>query len=462
MSKLVTKKNVSKIVYGLSPFFFSTEIDAQLTAQTIKSIEGASPSLSSQLEENIEDLELFGLAVDGKNYYGNKVTHLPISSAYPLKNQIKIAPIKQPDSQQYLDVDGDELGYLATPSPQQMVWYYTDTEKQIVEFTPTESDTLCSLAKEGKFGPYKIKLSGDLILTSKYGTPFTKQYPNSKTTKQPSKIYTISSDAGFCYAKPELKPDSAKGSIANQWDEKNGFLIQSNFDSTKNFPTTAFYGARFDLALAQKGLIKNYSWKIVKGKELVTITPNNKEDKLTISFNTNDAKNPQKAWQHVIGSGVGYPVIIEGKNITTKNTIEYKFTLTKWFAGWSKKQVGTNTALSGTAAEITAGCESLGGHYRISHANELSNAPEVGETKNKAKFTREIGTLIGEWGTPSQEAYPNSWAAKNAQGAAYKRIWLYDTKVNKYCDLHTYGDAIYHCIDEAGKKNGVCTAIEKP
>ncbi|OCG26111.1 hypothetical protein A9G28_07945 [Gilliamella sp. Fer1-1] len=462
MSKIINKKNFNKIVFGLSPFFFSAEIYAQLTAKTSKVIEGDLPSLSPQIEKNIEDLELFGLAVDGENYYGNKVTRLPISSAYPLKNQIKVAPIRQPDTQEYLDVDGDELGYLATQSAPQMIWYYTDTEKQLVEFTPTKSDTLCSLAKEGKFGPYKIKVSGDLILTSKYGTPFTNQYPNSKVAKHPSKTYTISSDAGFCYAKPELKPEGAKASVANQWDESNGFLIQSNIDSAKNFPTTAFYGAQFDLVLAQKGLIKNYRWKIVKGKELVTITPNNKEDKLTISFNTNDAKNPQKAWQHVIGSGVGYAVIIEGKNIATNNIIEYKFTLTKWFAGWSKKQVGTNAALSGTAAEIVEGCESLGGHYRISHANELSNAPAISENKNKTKFTREIGTLIGEWGTPSQEAYPNSWAAKNAQGAAYKRIWLYDTKVNKYCDLHTYGDAIYHCIDEAGKKNGVCTAVNKP
>ncbi|OCG60992.1 hypothetical protein A9G41_07675 [Gilliamella sp. Nev5-1] len=453
MKKRITKRDFNKIISGLSPFFFSAEICAQLVAQTVKSIEGTPPSLSPQLEKNIEDLELFGLAVDNKNYYGNEVTQLPISSAYPLKSQIKIAPIKQPDTQQYVDVDGDELGYLTTQSPPQMIWYYTDTKNQMVEFTPAKSDTLCSLAEEGKLGPYKIKILGDLILTSKYGNPSTKQYPNNKVTQHPSKTYTISPDAGFCYAKPELQPDDAKGSAANQWDEKNGFLTQSNIDASRNFPTTAFYGAKFDLLLAKNGLAQNYIWKIIKGDRLVTISSN--ADTVAVMFNTEEAKNTKMAWDHIMKSDNGYTVIIQGKNKITGKTIEYSFTITKWFSGWDKNLIGQPRANRGSAEDIVSGCKNLDGNYRISHANEVSNAPKG---KN-AKFTREIGTLLGEWGDPNQNAYPNSWAAAPNQSNSYKRLWLYDEDEKEYCDLHTY-NAVYHCRGEGESKNGICTAIK--
>ncbi|WP_176700904.1 hypothetical protein, partial [Gilliamella sp. Fer4-1] len=67
--------------------------------------------------------------------------------------------------------------------------------------------------------------------------------------------------------------------------------------------------------------------------------------------------------------------------------------------------------------------------------------------------------LLGEWGDPNQNAYPNSWAAAPNQGNIYRRIWLYDTNEKEYCDLHTY-NAIYHCRGESESKNGICTAIK--
>ncbi|OCG18574.1 MULTISPECIES: hypothetical protein [unclassified Gilliamella] len=460
MNKIITKKNFNKIVSGLYPFLFCTMSHAYLTAKTAQEIQGNLPSLSTEIEKNIEDLELFGLTVDGKNYYGNEIDQISLSAAYPFKNKIAIAPIKQPNLDQYIDIDGDELGYLAIQPPAKITWYYTNSKNKIVEFIPTDSDTFCSLAKGGKFGPYKIKISGDLILTSKYGIPLTNQYPNNRITKHPSKTYTISSDSGICYARPELAPQEAAASIANQWDPNNGFLAQSTVDPTKNFPTTAFYGAQFDLLLAQKGLAKNYDWMLVKGRELVTIS--NTADVVTVRFNTSQAMNTSMAWQYIMGSSDGYTVIIQGRNKTTGNIIQYPFTITKWFSDWDKTVIGLPKASKGEVDDIVAGCNSLQGKYRISHANELSNAP-FGQSAGTAKFTREIGTLLGEWGDPSQEAYPNSWAAKikgdHDQGKAYQRIWVWDTDVEDYCDYHPY-NAKYHCRGETEDKNAVCTAIK--
>ncbi|OCG13861.1 hypothetical protein A9G24_07065 [Gilliamella sp. App6-5] len=460
MSKIITKTNFNRIVSGLSPFLFSTMSYADLTAKTIKDIQGSVPSLSPQVEQNIEDLDLFGLIVDGKNYYGNEIAQLPISVAYPFKNQIKIAPMKQPNAEQYIDIDGDELGYLAINSPAKITWYYTNSKNKMVEFIPTDSDTFCSLAKEGKFGPYNIKISADLILTSKYGVPLTNQYPNNRITKHPSKTYTISSDSGICYAKPELAPKEAATSIANKWDSNNGFLAQSTVYPTKNFPTTAFYGAQFDLLLAQKGLANNYDWRLVKGSELVTIS--NNADVVTVKFNTTQAMNTGTAWQYVMGSDKGYTVIIQGINKTTGNIVQYPFTITKWFSGWDKSVIGLPKANKGEVDEIVSGCQSLDGKYRISYASEVSNAP-MSNKKGDATYTREIGTLLGEWGAPSQEAYPNSWAAKikgdHNQSKAYQRIWVWDTYVEDYCDYHPY-NAKYHCREESEEKNAVCTAIK--
>ncbi|NUF49682.1 hypothetical protein [Gilliamella sp. ESL0250] len=456
MSKIITKTNFNRVVSGLSPLLFSTMSYAELTAKTINDIQGTAPSLSPQVEQNIEDLDLFGLMVDGKNYYGNEIAQLPISAAYPFKNQIKIAPMKQPNAEQYIDIDGDELGDLVTQTSPQIVWYYTNGKNQLVEFIPKNSDTLCSLAKEGKFGPYKIKISADLTLTSKYGDPFINQYPNNKVTKHPAKIYTISSDAGFCHAKSELAPADVNTSAANHWDKYSGFLVQSTVDKKKNFPTTAFYGAQFDLLLAQPGLAKNYDWEIIKGHELVNISSN--ADSVKVMFNTSEAMSTGKAWQYVMGSDNGYTVIIQGTNKTTGNIIKYPFTITKWFSAWNKSSIGEPKAYRGSAENVAAGCAALDGHYRISYANELSNAV-IDSKRGEAKFTREIGTLLSEWGDPSQTAYPNSWAPSSRQNNSFRRIWVYDTVEKKYCDLHTY-NAKYHCRAEAEDKNGVCIAIK--
>ncbi|WP_143421902.1 hypothetical protein [Gilliamella mensalis] len=431
-----------------------------MSTKSTLTIEGNRPKLSDAIENSIEDFELFGLTVDGKNYYGDEVNKMPIPVSYPFANRIRVAPLKQPDDSQFLDIDGDELDILNTKKSPNITWYYTNSSNQLVEFTPNKSDTFCSLAKTEKYPPYKVKISADLILSSKYGIPNSNEYPNENIIQHPSKTYTIISESPICYAKPELTPKEATASSAQQWDSNNGFLVQSIVDPSKNFPTTAFYGAKFDLLLAKKGIANNYDWTIVKGSELVTISHN--ENFVTVKFNTSQALKNGTAWQHVMKSGDGYTVIIQGRNKTSGNIIQYPFKITKWFTGWDIQTHGTDMASKGDVKEVVAGCQSLSGRYRISYANELSNA-QLGK-KGHAVYTREIGKLLGEWGDPSQDAYPNSWAAKTSgkkhQSDSFQRIWVWDTNEQDYCDYHPY-NAKYHCRDkEKEHKNAVCVAIK--
>ncbi|MWP60968.1 hypothetical protein [Gilliamella sp. Pas-s25] len=448
----IAKKYVKTIACTISLLHFTTSY-AVLSTKTSNMIEGTKPKLSITVEKHIDDLNLFGLAIDEKNYYGDEVSRAPFSTAYPFKNHIKIATLKQPNDEQYFDLEGDELDSLGTKQKAEMIWYYTNSSNQLVEFMPADNETFCSLAQKGQLGPYKIKISADLILLSKYGIPNSNEYPNENIVTHPSKIYTVLQDSGICYAKPELAPTQAKTSAKDQWNKNYGFLTQSNVNANENFPTTAFYGARFDLLLAKKGFAQHYIWKVVQGNELVTISSN--ADIVTVMFNTAEAMNAGTAWQLVMGSNNGYTVIIQGKNKITGSIIQYPFTITKWFSGWDKSLLGQPRANRGNAEEIVLGCKKLDGHYRISYADEVSNAP----MGNSARYTREIGTLLGEWGDPNQTAYPNSWAAATNQNNTYKRIWLYDTTKKEYCDLHTY-NAIYHCRNDNEQKNGVCTAIK--
>ncbi|WP_085248409.1 hypothetical protein [Gilliamella mensalis] len=452
----ITRKHLKTITYLIGLLQITTTSYAVLSTNTIQIIQGTKPKFSSTIEASIDDFDLFGLTVDDKNYYGNEISNMSVPISNSFKNRIKVAPLKQPSSTQYLDTDGDELDTLDTKENLKMIWYYTNGSNQLVEFIPSDSDTFCSLATKGQVGPYKVKISADLTLFSKYGIPNANEYPNEDIITHPSKIYTVLQDSGICYAKPELAPSQAETSTKYQWNKNYGFLTQSNVNANENFPTTAFYGAKFDLLLAKNGLAKNYDWQIVKGNELVTISSN--ANIVTVMFNTAEAMDTERAWQHVMQSDNGYTIIIQGKNKVTGNIIQYPFTITKWFADWDKNFIGKPKANRGKAEEIVLGCKTLNGNYRISKADELSNAP-FGNNAGSAKFTREIGSLLGEWGDPNQKAYPNSWAAASSQLSSFKRIWVYDPDKKEYCDLHPY-NAKYHCRPEKEHKNGVCIAIK--
>ncbi|MWN06281.1 hypothetical protein [Gilliamella sp. Pas-s95] len=462
MNQVITKKHLKSVIYTTILSQFSEISHASLSVHTTQAIHGIHPSLSPIIEQNIDDLNLFGLSVDNKNYYGDEVKYLPIQHHYPFKNTINAAPIKQPNSNEYFDLDGDELKALELMGQQKinMTWYYTNRNNELVEFTPKDNDTFCSLSSKGMHAPFKVKLSADLILSSQYGIPNTNTYPNEDVITHPSKTYTILDDAFVCYAKPSLNPSTVKGSHKNQWNPNYGFLHQSSVNPTKNFPTTGFYGAKFDLLLSNQGIASNYIWTVKQGNALVNVT--NNTNYVTVTFNTPDARNPGKAWQHVMGSGSGYTVVIEGKNKTKNTTIQYSFTLTKWFDAWKQKynKKGILQAMKGDLDEVIEACSNKSGRYRLSHDNEVSNA-KLSDKKKEILYTREIGTLFSEWGDPGQQPYPGSFGPDEDQPNSYNRYYLWNTWVGEYCDIHTY-DGKYHCRDkEKEDKNGICVSIPR-
>lgn len=449
-------KKISYYLLGISLLQFATTSHATLSSQTIEAIHGNRPRLSLTIEKKMDDFELFGLSYDGKDFYENNLSDMPVPVSYPFVKHFTVAPIKKPDNTQFLDSDGDEFDSMTAKDKVTIVWYYTNPEGKLTEFKPNDNDTFCGLTDKGFSAPFKVKISADIILLTKYGIPDSNEYPNDEVITQPSKLYTILEDVGVCYAKPSLSPAEATNSGLFHWDTKRGFLIQSNVDASKNFPTTGFYGANFDLVMANGVKISDYNWSIAQGRELINLKENSTGNVVNIAFTTTSALDTKIAWQQVIGHE-GYNVVIQGENKNTGYKIQYAFIVKNWFSGWDKNANGKPKATKGNAKEIAAGCTSLDGHYRISYAQEVSNAP-FGEKAGSARYTREIGTLLGEWGDPDKDSYPNSWMAQSSQANSFKRIWVWDPELHKYCDLHNY-NAKYHCLSENDDKNGVCTAI---
>ncbi|MCX8650309.1 hypothetical protein J3U21_07955 [Gilliamella sp. B2776] len=458
--KLITfSRHIKSITCTLLLLQFSTSSYGYFTSQTAQTIQGSRPSLTQEMELNIENLELFGLSIDEHNYYGNELANMPVPISYPFKDKIKPAKIKQPDDKQFFDRDGDKLDYLGVDGDISMVWYYTDASNREIEFKPKNNDTFCSLVAEKKYAPFKVKLSANLVLFSKYGDPDNNTYPNSVIKTQPSVTYTLIEDVGICYAKPELKPTAVLTSDKKHWDSTNGFLTQSIVDPTKNFPTTGFYGAKFDLILSKNGLVNNYNWRVKQGSELVTIDYSN-ANVVTVLFKGPDAQDVKKAWEHVMGgSGKGYSVVIEGVNKKTNVAIHYAFTITKWYDAWQQNITNNNyISLTAPVAKVIEQCSKKPGHYQLTYAEEISNA--VVGAKNDVKFTREIGRLISEWGDASQKTYPGSFAPH--AGGAYKYFYVWERTEQggkKVCDIHI-DTGVYHCRPvDTEAKNGVCVSV---
>ena len=447
----------------LLPFFQLSY--ANLTVETAQTIQGTLPRLSDELENNLKNTGelkgLFGLRINNKSYYGDKeIAQMPIPTAYPFNARITPAEIKQPNKNQFFDRDGDELDYLSVDGDISMVWYYTDANNNEVEFTPKDNDSFCSLANEYKYAPFKVKLSANLVLFSKYGDPNNNTYPNSTISTQPSVTYTILEDVGFCFARPELNPSKVGSSAKYQWNPKYGFLIQSNTDPSKNFPNTGFYGAKFDLLLSKDGITSDYSWRIKQGSELVSISHD--ANVVTVKFNTDAAKDPGKAWTLVMGSGKGYTVIIEGKNLKNDKIIQYAFTIDKWFDVW--KQGPDYAPLIDKVQNVQATCQAKPGNYRLTYSEEISNAL-VGQ-KGDVQFTREIGKLLSEWGEATQESYPGSFGPFSYGKDRFARFYVWEPTGGKdrtgaYCDIHL-DTGVYHCRKNLKEdKNGVCVSIPK-
>lgn len=460
-------RSLKKTRYALLLLPFFQLSYANLTIETAKTIQGTKPRLSDKLENDLKNTgelkPLFGLRINNKNYYGEEeIANAPVRPNSPFYNQIT-AIVKQPDSTEYFDREGDELDFIAAEPAIDIVWYFTNAKNEEVEFKPKSTDTFCSLAEDKKYAPFKVKLSADLVLFSKFGDPDFTTYPNDVIENQPSATFTIVEDVGVCYAKPELRPGDVVDGGSIHFDKKNGFFTQSIEEPTKNFPTTGFYGARFELILSQKGIYDGYDWYVKQGSELVNIERDAKKANKPpiVVFNGESARDSKKAWDLIMGSSKGYPVIIEGKRKDTGKIIQYAFTITQWYESW--QPIGS-PAKVGTLSEVIGGCEGKEGHYRIAQADEISNA--VLNSKGEGQFSREIGKLISEWGDVDQKSYPGSFGP--SAGAVKKRFYVFDPNFvsddnnedGRYCDIHL-NDGVYHCRNKENEhKNGVCASFK--
>lgn len=482
---------MNKSIYRLLPIALISSLllagpaNAILSIESTNTIKGRKPTLDdTYLQEHINDFDLFGISYTEVNldkeethdYYGDEaVKQLSIKSAYPFKKLFKASTkIKEPDSNLYVDEDGDGFKEITLTGNQPLTeeWFYTDNNGKDVAFTPKESDTFCSLAANNQNGPYKFKISGNVTLRSQYGDPNENNFPNETYVLQPSKTYVIMNDSGVCYASPAtLTPETVDDSTRSQWDPKRGFITQSTTNSVYNFPSTGFYNAAFQLHLAKDNLENNYTWRIKKGSELVRFktngfrylsTPSNNtttteitSGPVIITFTTTQALNPREAWNLVMNSAGGFEVIIEGTPKNSKgNTIVYPFKITKWFASHVKDFPGDGTRLREKvpAEEIKKECEELPGNYRISNVEEILNAPRPAKGK-KTKFTRQIGQLMGEWGQIDRRTYIGSWAGTS------NRVWMWDSREGDFCDVHSK-QGEYHCDrSDTEPKSGVCTAV---
>lgn len=456
------QKGIKLLVFLLT--FHSFIGLATLSATSNKTIVGEKPSFTEEVVEKMTDSDLFGLTINGTNYYGNDaVKAAPINLYQPIKDVIKVAPMRIPETNEYYDPDDDPFGEIL-PSKLTTQWYYTNAKGESKTFNPT-SESFCNLVAVKKFyPPYKYVISANLTLSSQYGNPRTNDY----TTPKPSKTYTFfkdSSEAKLCFAKPELSPTNNTGdAIKDVWDPKYGFLIHSDTDNSVNFPQTAFYGARFQLLLSAD-VVNDYQWKVVKGDELVNISTNN-PNIVNVNFTSNEAKDPMKAWGLVVPNG--YEVVIEGTHKTEGTKLRYPFKIKRWFSTWDSDNLEHKKPTKKAGyPEIEAGCQSLNGKnasqsfYRITNVYEMSNVAFL--VGAGSKYTRQIGTLFSEWGSANQTNYPGSWAAATTDNNQAKRIWVYDERDNKNnqhnCDIHTYENK-YHCDrPKAEIKSGVCIAV---
>lgn len=458
------QKGIKLLVFLLT--FHSFIGSATLSATSNKTIVGEKPSFTEEVVEKMTDSDLFGLTINGANYYGNSAVKVaPINLYQPIKDVIKVAPMRTPKANEYYDPDDDPFGEIIISNLKNQ-WYYTDAGGVSRTFTPSATDSFCNLVASKKYPPYKYVISADLKLSSQYGNPRTNDY----TTPKPTKTYTFfndSSEAKLCYAQTILKPDEGKDKI-NEWHKGYGFLVQSNTDSSVNFPQTGFYGARFQLSLTDN-VVNDYEWKVIKGDKLVNISTDNK-NKVNVNFTSNAAKNPITAWQLVVPNN-GYEVIIEGTHKTEGTKLRYPFKIKKWFSTWDSSNLEHQRDIRLVSLDtIVKGCENLYNQetneldknnkkkmqyfYQISSVSEVSNITNTSDRK----FSRQIGSLLSEWGDADQKSYPGSWASTST-ASDHKRIWVTDPNSDKkFCDIHS-NDSAYHCRSKGEVKSGVCTAV---
>ncbi|WP_208293450.1 hypothetical protein [Zophobihabitans entericus] len=278
----------------------------------------------------------------------------------------------------YLDDDEDLFDSISGLVTSQ--WYYISNGETIA-FTPTLNDTFCSLAENGKPAPYIVTLSNDgaLSLNSQFGLP------RSTTYEHVTKTYIISPSVSICYVQPNLGNTHYSSHSNTQWTADKGFFPQT---SGKNFPTTAFDQARFDLVTTHT----DYIWQVTQGQSIIQTDSSGylpvSQGKVSVIFKGANKTQPTIPPYNQLGSG--YPVTIIG-TLENAPSITYQFTIEKWFIN------NGNSVDDYTQAQSF--CRSLNTDYRIPSLIELTNSVQAGGSSTGNSYTRKIDeSLLAEWG----------------------------------------------------------------
>lgn len=392
---IFSKKIGSLLILSSLPL---NSASAAFSVSTVNSIEGVAPVFDTSI--SMSDFKYFGITVNGKSYYDNdafndglKLLELSARTNSPSDlGTIDFASFPIPDINDVIDPDGDLVNPASIkPKTDDSIivkWYDKTTENELSNEQLNQS--FCQLSYSG-VSPY-IKVSGPIILSTKYGAPAHQAYPNTLLNyPEPQKEFTISFEPVVCGAKP-LSSTGKNGSI-DQWDPVLGFLPQ---ESGVNFPTTGATGLYFDLIVA--GVPANsLEWT-------EEITSNNVKVKLSVSETKirvlldGPVASSSSAMTATADAFVGpASFMIEGKDETTGEVvIQYPFTIKKWF-------VDRKAAYSQSSNKTY--CSKLTG-YGLAGVRDLTNAsvgpvapddyPPLSTTN---VHSRTIGAGIsGEWG----------------------------------------------------------------
>lgn len=298
--------------------------------------------------------------------------------------------------------------------------------------------------------PYQLSLTSDSgVLSTRYGLPNSSNFIGNQAVYYliPNKVTT----PYFCFARPNLKYNdsdpfpnfTSMSGPTSEWDGTKGFKLQTLYQPSTNFPTTASKGLYFYLTVAG-ALSSELSY---------SKSPQNSGISLNITTDNIKQINVAKVEFQGPGNGSSTAEAATAKDPTTftiysdknKKNMIYRFTISKWF-------IAKPGYIDYPSAKSY--CENLG--YKIASIIELTNANgwewQGGLPNQPNNYQRRIGrTLFAEWGFTDKNYYTNS----DLEYGDYWTGQIYDNLNEPYLVHSDTGD-VYHGYLGGNKQRVAC------
>ncbi|MWN31303.1 MULTISPECIES: hypothetical protein [unclassified Gilliamella] len=424
---------------------FPSEESFALSAITAKVIQGNSPRFISEIENHIESnkhFKYFGVVYNGNAYFNtvdlNNALGGNVASKTPASLKLSTV-IKQPQSDEVMDLDGDGDIILSEDSanPLTLAWYYEDAKNNEVKLTPTQTSTAFSALLGSGIYPY-IKISGPVTLNTRYGVPNFQSYPDNDIaiSKTPYRNFNIAiGGEAIKYASPNMHFSDHDYSYRDKtiFDYTpatlNGFVAQNDY--LRNFPSTGANNLYFYLVTdGIDNSLNTTNWTVRTSNiddsspSAITATVtkstapgitgfkayNNKNMVLvTLKGPDSSAKTRTQTTPQIPTANL--PVDIE-LAVTTKQKVKlsYKFRINKWFVN--------RGSIVAALREQREWCNNLG-DYKLAEARDLSNARLLNlieSGRNTFNFyKRYVGEgFLSEWGPLTHYSGANFYNATYA------------------------------------------------